>query len=100
MQHATLAALFLTSLTPALRAQFFVPDQTLTRQMTRVTWLGQSGEQSIALDYGAMTWKTEYEAFLAGKLARHARLGSGPWTTLHSSVDLTIGKTKVPRGRW
>jgi FKBP-type peptidyl-prolyl cis-trans isomerase FkpA len=83
-----------------LPAQFFVPDQALTRRLTRVTWLGHSGEQSIAIEFGQPKWLPEYDAFMAGTTSRHARLGNGPWTTLHSSVDLTIGGTKIPRGRW
>jgi FKBP-type peptidyl-prolyl cis-trans isomerase len=95
-----LTALLLLATAGDLTAQFFVPDQSLTRRLTRVTWLGHSGEQSIAIDHGQPKWTPEYDAFMAGQLSRHARLGNGPWTTLHSSVDLTIGGTKVPRGRW
>ncbi len=95
-----LTALLLLATAGSLSAQFFVPDQTLARRLTRVTWLGHSGEQSIAIDYGQPKWAPEYDAFMIGQESRHVRLGSGPWTTLHSSVDLTIGGTKIPRGRW
>lgn len=100
MIRSHLTALLLLTTATNLTAQYFVPDQSLTRQMTRVTWLGHSGEQSIAIDFGQPKWTPEYDTFMAGQTSRHARLGSGPWTTLHSSVDLTIGKTKIPRGRW
>lgn len=100
MRRFHLTALLLLATAGNLTAQFFVPDQSLTRRLTRVTWLGHSGEQSIAIDHGQPKWTPEYDAFMAGKLSRHARLGNGPWTTLHSSVDLTIGGTKIPRGRW
>lgn len=100
MTRSHLTAFLLLTTAANLTAQYFVPDQSLTRRMTRVTWLGHSGEQSIAIDHGQPKWTTEYDAFMAGQVSRHARLGSGPWTTLHSSVDLTIGKTRIPRGRW
>ena len=100
MRPSRLTALLLLAAAGNLPAQFFVPDQALTRRLTRVTWLGHSGEQSIAIDFGQPKWQPEYDAFMAGQTSRHARLGNGPWTTLHSSVDLTIGGTKVPRGRW
>lgn len=100
MIRFALTILLLLATSASVTAQYFVPDQTLTRQLTRVTWLGLSGEQSIAVDYGSAKWGPEYDAFMAGKMSRHARLGNGPWATLHSSVDLSIGTTKIPRGRW
>ena len=100
MIRFALTALLLFVTSAGATAQYFVPDQSLTRQLTRVTWLGLSGEQSIAVDYGSAKWGPEYDAFMAGKVSRHARLGNGPWATLHSSVDLSIGTTKIPRGRW
>jgi hypothetical protein len=100
MNNAPTAALLLLLTAHALPAQFFVPDQDLNRKVTRATWFGLSGEQSLAIDYGAMPWRTDYQAFLEGKEARHVRLGSGPWATLHTSVDLTLGNTRIPRGRW
>jgi FKBP-type peptidyl-prolyl cis-trans isomerase FkpA len=96
--HLTAVLLFATA--AHLNAQYFVADQSLTRRLTRVTWLGHSGEQSIAVDYGQAKWSPEYDVFMAAQTSRHARLGGGPWTTLHSSVDLTIGAIKIPRGRW
>lgn len=99
MTHRWLAALALCS-TASLSAQYFVPDQVLTRRMTRVTWLGQSGEQSLAIDYGQSRWLPEYDKFMQERTARHARLGSGAWTTLQSGVGFSLGGTTVPAGRW
>lgn len=100
MHRSHLTAFVVLVAAADLTAQYFVPDQSLVRRQTRVTWLGHSGEQSIAVDYGQARWRPEYDAFMAGHASRHARLGNGPWTTLHSSVDLTIGETRIPRGRW
>jgi len=100
MIQKPLACLVLLSTTCSLTAQYFVPDQSFARRMTRVTWLGESGEQSIAIDYGQPKWGETHEKFMQGQAAQYARLGNGAWTTLQSSVDLAFGKTKVPRGRW
>ena len=100
MHPTALAGLFLLSTTCSLTAQYFVPDQLSARQMTRVTWLGASGEQSIAIEYGQPKWGENHEKFMQGQAAQLARLGKDAWTTLQSGVDLTFGNTKVPRGRW
>ncbi|MDO8348964.1 MAG: DUF2911 domain-containing protein [Planctomycetota bacterium] len=100
MIHKPLACLVLLSTTCSLTAQFFVPDQSIARRMTRVTWLGESGEQSIAIDYGQPKWGENHEKFMQGQTAQYARLGNDAWTTLQSGVDLAFGTTKVPRGRW
>lgn len=93
-------ALVLLTTTTALAAQFFVPEQTEVRRMTRVTWLGESGEQSLAIDHGQPKWIASHETFMQGKTPQFARLGNGAWTTLQTAVDLTFGTIKVPRGRW
>lgn len=100
MLHKSLACLVLLSTAGSLAAQYFVPDQSLTRRMTRVTWLGESGEQSLAVDYGQPKWEANHEKFMQGQAPQYARLGVNAWTTLQTGVDLTFGKIKVPRGRW
>lgn len=100
MQHLPLACLVLLSTACSLSAQYFVPDQQSVRHSTRVTWLGESGEQSLAIDYGQPKWGEAHEKFMHGRAAQYARLGNGAWTTLQTGVDLTFGTTKVPRGRW
>lgn len=100
MNRKLLTCSVLVSAACSLPAQFFVPDQQLARRMTRVTWLGESGEQSLAIEYGQPKWVESHEKFMQGKTVQYARLGNGPWTVLQSAVDLTFGTTKVPRGRW
>ena len=100
MHHPTFACLVLLSCAASLSAQYFVPDQAFARRATRVTWLGESGEQHVAMDYSQPKWGEAHEKFLQGTTSQHARLGSEAWTTLHTGVDLTFGATKVPRGRW
>ena len=100
MTHPSLLALALLATTCSLSAQYFVPDQSLARRMTRVTWMGMSGEQSLAIEFGQPKWGKDYDAFMQGQTARHARLGNGAWSTLTNGVDLTLGGKKVPRGRW
>lgn len=100
MTHKPLACLVLSFATCSLTAQYFVPDQTLARRMTRVTWLGESGEQSIAIEYGQPKWRDAHEKFMQGQTPQYARLGTDAWTTLTTGVDLAFGDKKVPRGRW
>ena len=100
MSPTPIACLVLSFATCSLTAQYFVPDQTLARRMTRVAWLGESGEQSIAIEYGQPKWGEDHERFLQGHAPRYARLGTDAWTTLQTGVDLAFGSTKVPRGRW
>lgn len=100
MLHQAPFVLALLGTVLALPAQYFVPDQNLMRATTRVSWHGQSGEQSLAIDHGQPKWNAGYEQLLSGRSAMHARLGSGAWTTLQAGVDLTFGTTRVPRGRW
>jgi len=100
MIRIPLAGLVLLSTACSLTAQYFVPDQLFARRMTRVSWLGESGEQSIAIEYGQPKWGENHETFMHGQAAQYARLGTGAWTTLQSGVDLAFGNAKVPRGRW
>lgn len=98
MQPLSTLVLLLTC--SPLAAQFFAPDLMLDRRMTRVTWIGLSGEQSLAIDYGQPSWRPGHDKFMQGKEATYARLGKDDWTTLTSNVDLHFGDKKVPRGRW
>ncbi len=97
----TIAPAFLLALAAGqLPAQFFAPDLAYTRAVTRVTWLGMSGEQSLAIDYGQPTWRDGHDRFMAGQTAQYVRLGQDTWTTLQTNVDLTFAGKRVPRGRW
>lgn len=100
MLHQALVVLALLGTLLTLPAQYFSPDQNLLRATTRVSWQGQSGEQSLAIEHGQPKWNAGYEQLLAGRVAMNARLGNGAWTTLQAGVDLTFGTTRVPRGRW
>ncbi len=100
MLHKLLAISLLLSIAGSLTAQYFVADQLVARRMSRITWLGESGEQSLAVDYSQPKWEANHEKFMQGQAPQYARLGANAWTTLQTGVDLTFGKTKVPRGRW
>lgn len=100
MTTQTLHPLLVLLTCSPLAAQFFAPDQLLDRRQTRVTWIGLSGEQSVAIDYGRPSWRPGHDKFMAGKEAAYARLGMDDWTTLRSNVDLHFGDRRVPRGRW
>ena len=87
-------------LTSALPAQFFVSVGSEVRQSTRATWIGRSGEQSVAIDYGQPKWRPQYEAFVLQDAATPLPLGKGAFTTLWTDVELAFGTHKLPRGRW
>ena len=100
MNHHALLALVLLGTASAVPAQYFVPDHKGLRAVTRVSWHGESGEQSVAIEHGQPRWNANYERLLQGRTALHARLGSGTWTTLQTGVELAFGATRIPRGRW
>jgi hypothetical protein len=63
-------------------------------------WDGAGSPGSFAIAYGQPAWKAEYDEMVASKKAAAVRLGKNYWTTLDTSVDLTIGGTKVPAGHY
>jgi hypothetical protein len=100
MLHRLLVRSVVLLLTSALPAQFFVSVGSEVRQSTRATWIGRSGEQSVAIDYGQPKWRPDYEAFVLQDTATPLPLGKGASTTLRTDVELAFGTHKLPRGRW
>lgn len=98
LRHLALTIISLTA--TDLPAQFFRSMGTDTRRVARATWLGRSGDQSVAIEYGQPKWRAEYEAVATRREAGPMMLGNGTLTTLCSDVDLTFGAQRVPRGRW
>ncbi|HEX5054499.1 MAG TPA: FKBP-type peptidyl-prolyl cis-trans isomerase [Planctomycetota bacterium] len=84
----------------ALPAQFLVGIGSESRRMTRVTWRGLSGEQTVALEYGQPKWRTDYERIMQEQPAGPVLLGKGALTTLRTDVELAFGTQKLARGRW
>ena len=71
------------------------------RQATRVLFAaGFERPAEVALHYGAVDWREEYSQALVGDRAAHFRLGTGYWASLHSNVELTFGKTRLPASVW
>lgn len=93
-------ATFLLLVAGSLPAQYLVRHATFDRRMTQVTWIGMSGQQRLAIEYGRPKWRAEYEALATAKSAAQFPLGSSAWTTLQSSVDLAAGDVRIARGRW
>ena len=50
--------------------------------------------------YGAPDWKAEYDEKIETAGDQKARLGKDDWSTLDTSVPLTIGGVQVPAGQW
>src|SRR5688572_30239408 len=86
--------------TAALPAQFFLSAETQTRRVAHVRWLGLSGEQSVAFEYGQPKWRPDYERFAQQESMDRVLLGNGALTTLRTDVDLAFGAQKLARGRW
>ncbi|HEU4417895.1 MAG TPA: FKBP-type peptidyl-prolyl cis-trans isomerase [Planctomycetota bacterium] len=84
----------------ALPAQFFLSAETQTRRVTQARWLGLSGEQSVAFEYGQPKWRADYERFVQQASPDRLLLGNGALTTLRTDVDLAFGAQKLARGRW
>jgi hypothetical protein len=81
-------------------AQYLTRHESFERRMSRVTWIGMSGQQRLAVEYGQPRWRPEYIAMASTKSAAQYPLGAGAWTTLQSSVDLAAGDVRIARGRW
>ncbi len=54
----------------------------------------------VCVQYGQPAWKAEYDTMLDTLKGKQLRLGKDFWTTLNSSVALTIGETKVEAGSY
>jgi len=94
------ACLVLLLTATLLPAQFFQSIGAESRRTTRVTWLGRSGEQTVAIDHGQPLWRAEYEGFLAAQELQPLVLGKGASTELRNDVELSLGDRKLPAGRW
>ncbi|MEZ5963424.1 MAG: FKBP-type peptidyl-prolyl cis-trans isomerase [Planctomycetota bacterium] len=81
-------------------AQYFTRHESFDCRMTRVTWIGMSGEQRLAIVYDQPAWRPEYAAMAKATTQAQYSLGAGAWTTLLSSVDLAAGEVEIARGRW
>jgi hypothetical protein len=97
------AFLFVSLLLAPLSAQngsgWFVADQHLDRKLTRVAYFSQTGSPGqYAIDYGAPEWKDSYEADADKLKGKRGRLGKDFFTRLDTSMELTIGGTKVGVG--
>jgi len=55
---------------------------------------------SACIQYGAPTWKPEYEEMAEQAKGQSLRLGKNFWTTLNNSSTLVIGGTSVPAGAY
>lgn len=94
------ACLVLLLTAALLPAQFFQSIGAESRRTTRVTWLGRSGEQTVAIDHGQPTWRAEYDGYLAAQELQPLVLGKGASTELRNDVELSFGDRRLPAGRW
>jgi FKBP-type peptidyl-prolyl cis-trans isomerase FkpA len=100
MNRQTLVASLLWLTAGALPAQYFMSVGAETRRTAHALWLGLSGQQRVAIEYGAAQWRPDYERALGNGADDPYLLGNGGLMTLHTDVDLTFGALTVKRGRW
>lgn len=73
------------------------------RMGTRLAFFGQaSSSGQVAIDYGTAAWKDEYEQAMNGEevVNRRWRLGQEFWTTLDTSLPVTIGSVRLEPGAY
>lgn len=71
------------------------------RRASRVVWFGSKGSPGqVAVSFGSVNWKDEYEKHATSPRAANKRwrLGKDFWTTLDTNIDVTIGDKKVVPG--
>lgn len=96
---ASIASLaLLAALVPAQVQAFPMDGQRATTGLFYWDQAVQGTPGQIFLHYGQPTWKEEYEKIVTSEKAVTQRLGSNWWTTLDTTLPLTIGQTKVPAG--
>ena len=81
---------------PAFQA-FAQPGE---RKASRVVWFSGRGAPAAALSFGAVAWKDTYAEHVKSKEFENKRwrLGKDFWTTLDTSIAMTVGATNVPPG--
>ncbi|MCK5944261.1 MAG: tetratricopeptide repeat protein [Planctomycetes bacterium] len=81
------------------RLQVF--QQTTERKRNRLAWFGNNRSPGqLSIEYGAVPWQDKFAAMAEdeGMLGRKWRLGADFWTSLDTSVPLTIGGVAVAPG--
>lgn len=97
LPYHLLAALVVAATVPAQMQAFPMDGHRATTGLFYFE-RGAGSPGQIFLHYGQPEWKPEYEQFVTSKEAQTQRLGSDWWTTLDTTLPLTIGQTKVPAG--
>lgn len=83
------------------RPQLQVFSQTTQRKRNRVVWFGQdSSPGQFSIEYGAVPWQPKFGKAIGSEkfLGRKWRLGADFWTSLDTSLPMSIGGVDVPPG--
>lgn len=75
--------------------------QTTARKRNRVAWFGRNGSPGqITIEHAALPWQDKYEALVGSEkmMGKKWRLGSDYWTSLDSSLPMTLAGVEVPAG--
>src|SRR5690606_13324872 len=85
----------------ASQPQLQVFAQTTERKRNRTLWFGaNSSPGQMAIEYGAVPWQDKFEKVIGSKAAvgKKWRLGCDFWTSLDTSIEMTVGGVKVAPG--
>jgi tetratricopeptide (TPR) repeat protein len=82
---------------PKLQAWAVTTDRKVTRLMY---WDGSKSPGQLSISYGAPEWKDQYEKAIADSkyIDRRWRLGKDTWTSLDTTLPVTIGDAKLEPG--
>jgi tetratricopeptide (TPR) repeat protein len=83
------------------KAPGFVASQVMKRAGTRVAVFSESGAiGQVAIEYGPVTWKDEYQKHIeaAAQDGARWRLGNDFWTNLAADVPFTLGGQRFAPG--
>ena len=81
----------------ASRPRLQVFAQTTERKRNRVLWFGNNQSPGqLAIEYGAVPWQDKFEEMVGSKETegRKWRLGADFWTSLDTSIPMTVGGVK------
>lgn len=97
---AALTTVLTALLAPASAAQLRgIETRAERRQCGVFLWDGERSPGAFTIQFGQPPWRPEYDELIERRTSAQVRLGKDHWTTLDSSVDLTIGGVAVGAGQ-
>lgn len=85
----------------ASKEQLQVFAQTTERKRNRLVWFANNRSPGqLSVEYGAVPWQAKFAAMVDDEstLGRKWRLGADFWTSLDTSLPMTVGGTEIAPG--